>query len=171
MPAAKRELRAVLYGALALFFIISATYRVFDISERVSELRRGADYVRDPFDIDLPNWELQGVESEAAQAGLQRGDTIRAINGQPVRPTGIDLWRPLRTARAGDRLTVDAVRGPDATGPPVRASVVLQSFRSQPPGRLEVLWMAFVYGILPVICTLLGFWVTAVRVDDRRAWV
>jgi hypothetical protein len=95
MPAAKRELDAVLYGVLALLFIISATYRAFDIAERVRELRNPSEYVRDPFDIDLPGWELQGVEAEADQAGLQRGDTIRAINGQPVRPTGVDLWRPL----------------------------------------------------------------------------
>src|SRR5688500_13508908 len=142
MPPAKRELDAVLYGVLALLFIISATYRVFDITERVRELRSGADYVRDPFDIDLPDWELQGVEREAEEAGLRRGDTIRAINGRPVRPTGVDLWRPLRTARAGDRLTVDAVRGPNATGPPVSASIVLQSFRAQPPGTLELVYLA-----------------------------
>jgi sigma-B regulation protein RsbU (phosphoserine phosphatase) len=171
MPPAKRELSAVLYGVLALLFIISTTYRVFDITERVRELRRGADYVQDPFDIDLPDWELQGVEREAEEAGLSRGDTVRAINGRPVRPTGVDLWRPLRTARAGDRLTVDAVRGPNATGPPVSASIVLQSFRTQPPGTLELVYLALFNVVLPVGITLLGFWVAAVRVGDPRAWV
>jgi sigma-B regulation protein RsbU (phosphoserine phosphatase) len=171
MPAAKRGLDAVLYGVLALLFIISATYRTFDIAERVAELRDITAYVRDPFDIDLPNWELQGVESEAERAGLQRGDTIRALDGQPVRPTGVDLWRPLRKARAGDRLTVDAVRGPNATGPPVRVSIVLERYWPQPPGALEVLAIAFVNGVLPVLGTLVGFWVAAVRVGDRRAWV
>src|SRR5687768_13575876 len=113
MSAAKRGRRStiVLYAALALLFLISATYRAFDIAERVTELRNPAENVRDPFDIDLPGWELQGVEEEAAQAGLSPGDTIQAINGLPVRPTGVDLWRPLRNSRAGDRLTVDAVRG------------------------------------------------------------
>jgi sigma-B regulation protein RsbU (phosphoserine phosphatase) len=171
VPAAKREPRTVLYGALALLFIISATYRAFDISERVAELRHGAEYVRDPFDIDLPGWELQGVESEAEQAGLDRGDTIRAINGRPVRPTGVDLWRPLRHSRAGDRLNVDAVRGPDASGPSISASIVLQPLRPEPPGTLELAAVALVNATLPVVCTLLGFWVAAVRVRDRRAWV
>src|SRR5688500_15201682 len=98
MPAAKRERRStiVLYAALALLFLISATYRVLDITERVGELRHGGEYVRDPFDIDLPDWELEGVEPESEAAGLRRGDTIRAVNGNPVRPTGVDLWRPLR---------------------------------------------------------------------------
>ena len=171
MPAAKRGLDAVLYGVLALLFIISTTYRALDITERVTELRNPNEYVRDPFDIDLPYWELQGVEPEAEQAGLQRGDTIRAINGQPVRPTGVDLWRPLRNSRAGDRLTVDAVRGPDASGPPVRASIVLRPVRTEPPGMIELGATAIVAAILPIACTLLGFWVAAVRVRDPRAWV
>src|SRR5688572_32554491 len=76
MPAAKRERRStiVLYAALALLLLISATYRALDITERVGDLRHGAEYARDPFDIDLPGWELEGVEPEAAAAGLRRGD-------------------------------------------------------------------------------------------------
>src|SRR5687767_6111960 len=171
MPAAKRELGVVLYGALALLFLISATYRAFDISERVADLRYGAEYVGDPFDIDLPGWELEGVEPEAAEAGLRRGDTIRAINGVPVRPTGVDLWRPLRNARVGDRLTVDAVRGPDASGEPFRGAIVLQPQRTGPPSTSEVVGVVVVNVTLPLLCMLLGFWVAAVRVRDPRAWV
>jgi sigma-B regulation protein RsbU (phosphoserine phosphatase) len=171
MPAAKRGLDAVLYGVLALLFTISATYRVLDIAERVAAVRYGAEYAKEPFDIDLPGWELQSVEPEAARAGLLAGDTIRAINGQPVRPTGVDLWRPLRNSRAGDRLSVEAVRGPDASGSPVTASIVLQPVRTDRPGMLELAGTALVAAALPITCTLLGFWVAAVRVRDPRAWV
>jgi sigma-B regulation protein RsbU (phosphoserine phosphatase) len=173
MPAAKRERRStiVLYAALALLFLISATYRALDITERVGDLRHGTGYVRDPFDIDLPDWELEGVEPEAAAAGLQRGDTIRAINGNPVRPTGVDMWRPLRNARPGDRLTVDAVRGPDGSGGPVRAAIVLTPLREGPPSTSELISVSLVNLTLPLLCMLLGFWVAAVRVTDPRAWV
>src|SRR5687767_1755592 len=170
MPAAKRELNAVLYGVLALLFIISATYRILDIAERVGEVRHGAEYAKEPFDIDLPGWQLQSVEPEAARAGLLAGDTIRAINGQPVRPTGVDLWRPLRNSRAGDRLTVEAIRGPAAPGTPVTASIVLQPARTEPRGMLELMANALVAAVLPIACTLLGFWVAAVRIRDPRAW-
>jgi sigma-B regulation protein RsbU (phosphoserine phosphatase) len=171
MPAAKRELRPVLYGALALLFLISAAYRAFDISERVGELVHGAEYARDPFDIDLPHWELQGVEREAEDAGLRRGDTITAIGGRPVRPTGVDLWRPLRASRAGDRMTVEGRRGPDAAGPPFTATIVLEPMRTAPLRVSEIATIALVNMVLPIVCTLLGFWVAAVRVRDPRAWV
>src|SRR5688572_23929978 len=143
MPAAKRERRSTyaLYAALALLFLISATYRALDVTERVAELLHGTEYVRDPFDIDLPEWELEGVEQESAEAGLRRGDTIRAINGNPLRPTGVDLWRPLRKARAGDRLTVDVLRGPDASGEPFRAAVVLSPLRDGAPPRSRAMKM------------------------------
>ena len=173
MPAAKRERRRTyaLYAALALLFLISSTYRVFDTTERVGDLRHGAEYARDPFDIDLPGWELEGVEPEAAAAGLRRGDTIRAVNGNPVRPTGVDLWRPLRNSRAGDRMTVDVVRGPDASGEPFRAVIRLAPLREGAPSTSEVVTVAVVNVTLPLVCMLLGFWVAAVRVSDPRAWV
>ena len=44
---------------------------------------------------------------------------VRTINGRPVRPTGVDLWRPLRQSRAVDRMTVEVRSAPDASGPPV----------------------------------------------------
>src|SRR5688572_13474291 len=173
MPAAKRERRRTyaLYATLALLFLISFTYRALDITERVGDLRHGAEYARDPFDIDLPGWELEGVEPEAAAAGLRRGDTIRAVNGNPVHPTGVDLWRPLRNSRAGDRLTVDVVRGPDASGEPFRAAVVLEPLRAGSPSTSELVSVALVNVTLPLVCMLLGFWVAAVRVGDPRAWV
>ena len=173
MPAAKRERRSTyaLYAALALLFLISVTYRALDMTERVAELRHGTEYVRDPFDIDLPGWEVEGVEPESAEAGLRRGDTIRAINGNPVRPTGVDLWRPLSKSRAGDRLAVDVVRGPDGSGEPFRATVVLRPIRAGSPPTSEMVSVGLVNVTLPILCVLLGFWVAAVRVRDPRAWV
>jgi hypothetical protein len=69
----------ILYAGLALLFLASATYRVLDIAERVGDLRHGGEYVREPFDIDLPEYTLADVEEEAARAGLKRGDRISHI--------------------------------------------------------------------------------------------
>jgi len=94
MPVVLRPLRKpdLLYAGLALLFLVSATYRVLDIAERVGELRHGREYVREPFDIDLPEYTLQGVEEEAARAGLKRGDRIVSINGRQMHYSGTDLW-------------------------------------------------------------------------------
>jgi hypothetical protein len=53
----------MLLGFLALLFLISATYRVLDISERIGELRHGREFAREPFDVDLPRYDLMGGPS------------------------------------------------------------------------------------------------------------
>jgi membrane-associated protease RseP (regulator of RpoE activity) len=130
MPVALHPLRThhLLYASLALLFLVSATYRVLDIAERVGELRHGREYVREPFDVDLPEYTLADVEDEAARAGLKRGDQIVSINGRPMHYSGTDLWVPLRAARAGDPLTVEATRVVDGRPATSTASIVLRPF-------------------------------------------
>jgi sigma-B regulation protein RsbU (phosphoserine phosphatase) len=161
----------VLYAALALLFLISATYRVIQIAEGVGELRNGREYVRDPFDIDLPEYVLVAVEEEAARAGLARGDRIVGINGRPIHYSGTDLWVPLRAARAGDRLAVEATRVVDGRSTTRSASIVLQPMRSGAPTALEVASFLVLNVTMPIVCMALGFWVAAVRVRDARAWL
>jgi hypothetical protein len=61
----------LLWSLLVLLFLISATYRVLDIRERVGELRQGREFVREPFNVDLPLYDLVDVEEEAARVGLR----------------------------------------------------------------------------------------------------
>jgi sigma-B regulation protein RsbU (phosphoserine phosphatase) len=160
-----------LYACLALLFLISATYRVLDISERVGELRHGREYVRDPFDIDLPEYTIAGVEEEATRAGLKRGDRIGSINGRQMHYSGTDLWVPLRAARAGDPLSVEATRMVDGRQATSTASIVLQPQRPLAPTVLEVASVLLLNVTMPVVCMALGFWVAAVRIRDGRAWL
>lgn len=51
-------------------------------------------------------------DSPAAEAGLQEGDIITAVNGEPV-STPRDLVQAVRTADAGDTLTLDITRNGD----------------------------------------------------------
>ena len=102
-----RVSRKVLYSLLACFFAIVANYRYFDFTERLGDLLHGQEHVREPFDIDLPEFSLSGVNPEAEVAGLRPGDVLRTIAGRPVRHLVADLWVPLRNARAGDALRVD----------------------------------------------------------------
>ncbi len=173
MPVALRPLRKpyLLYAGLALLFLVSATYRVLDIAERVGELRHGREYVREPFDIDLPEYTLSGVEDEAASAGLKRGDRIVGINGRQMHYSGTDLWVPLRAARAGDPLRVEATRIVDGRPATKTASIVLQPQRQLAPTALEVASVLLLNVTMPIICMAIGFWVAGVRTRDGRAWL
>ena len=162
---------ALAYGALLLLFAIVATYRVLDFTERVGDLVHGDVHAREPFDLDLPEFRLVSVEAEAAEAGLKPNDVVQRINGVPVRHTGADLWLPLRAASAGDRMTVEVMRPDAPNGSHVTASIVLRPIRTGPVPLLELAGFAVVNVAMPLVCTVLGFWVAAVRVRDRRAWL
>ena len=142
-----------------------------EVSDHISELRHGQVLVRAPFSIDPPHYNLSAVEEEASRAGLKPGDLITRINDQPVDFTGTDLWAPLRAARAGDRLAVEATRVVNGRPSVVGASIVLQPLRAGDPSAVEVTRFA-VNGLLtPLVCTALGFWVAAARIRDTRAWL
>jgi sigma-B regulation protein RsbU (phosphoserine phosphatase) len=160
-----------LYAALALFFLIVAAYRALDFNERLGDLLYGQVHVREPFDIDLPEFTLSGVNPEAAEAGLRMGDLVRRIDGQSVRGLIADLWVPLRQARAGDLLRVDVWRPGTPEDAVQTASVRLRPLRDGPASLAD--WAGFVVvGVgLPLFCTVLGFWVAFARVTDARAWL
>jgi sigma-B regulation protein RsbU (phosphoserine phosphatase) len=161
----------LLWGLLALIFLISATYRVLDISEWVYGLRLGRELVRDPFRIDLPHPGIDSLLPEADLAGLKPGDQLSRINGEPFRYRGNELWAALRAARPGDRLTVEATRVVNGQGSPMQASIVLQPLRPGAPSVVELTNFAVLNTLLPIACTVLGFWVAAIRVRDIRAWL
>ncbi len=158
------------YTVLGLLFVVVAVYRVIDFTERLGDLIYGQVHVREPFDIDLPEFNLTGVEPEAAAAGLRAGDVVVAINGERVHATPADLWVPIYKATAGDRLAVDVVR-PSENRRPVAASIVLNPIRTGAPTAVEIAGFAILNVLLPLTCTVLGFWVAAARVTDRRAWL
>lgn len=160
-----------LYGLLALLFVVSATYRVLDIAEHIAELRYGREFVRAPFALEPPHYNLTRLEEEASRAGLKPGDEITRINDRRVNYTGTDLWVPLRVARAGDRLLVEATRAANGQPSTVKASVVLEPLRTGEPSAVEVTQLFVNRMLTPLVCTALGFWVVAVRVRDVRAWL
>ena len=158
------------YAVLLLLFAVVAVYRVIDFTERLGDLVYGHIHVREPFDIDLPEFSLTSVEPEAAEAGLRAGDVVVAINGARVHATPADLWVPIYKATAGDRLAVEAVRSGEA-GRRLTASIVLRPIRTGAPSALEIAGFVILSVALPLSCTVLGFWVVAARVTDRRAWL
>jgi len=161
----------VLYGVLALFFALVASYRFFDFTERLGDLLHGQEHVREPFDVDMPEFRLSDVNAEAAEAGLKAGDVVRGIAGRPVRYLIADLWVPLRKASAGDPLAIEFWRPGTPETAVQNATVRLRPIREGAVPAVE--WVAFAISnvALPLCCTLLGFWVAAVRPTDSRSWL
>jgi sigma-B regulation protein RsbU (phosphoserine phosphatase) len=118
------------------------------------------DYPNCPLQLGSP-WPTIVAEGIAArEAGLRKGDRVLAIAGRP--PAGFqDLQVAVRGRHPGDVLPIVVQRD----GRPVefhpRLSPVLM--------RHGVILATFL--LLPWFCIALGFWVVAVRVHDKLAWL
>lgn len=158
------------YAALIVLFLISLTYRARDTVDRVDEMRHGSAFARLPFNADLPEFAIGEVQPEAQAAGLGTGDVIVGVEGRPLQGLA-DLFGPLRDRRAGERLTIQV----ELTTPagPVRrtASIELQPMRPGRPTASDWLFFAVVNLAMPYLCMALGFWVAAVRIRHKQAWL
>lgn len=165
MPGANRGSRAPIlaWTALAVLLAVSLTHRLRDTDDRLDELRRGSVVVRLPVDIDLPQFTVSEVQPEAAAAGLRVGDAISGVAGRPADSLA-HVFAPFREARAGDRVAVQLASG-------TTASVELKPLRDGPPSTYDTLYFALVDVAKPYVCLALGFWVAAVRIRRRDAWI
>jgi sigma-B regulation protein RsbU (phosphoserine phosphatase) len=168
MTLAKDRVR--LYVALALLLVVALTYRVRDTVDRFDEAVRGDQIARIPFDIDLPKFTVTELEPEAQAAGLMLQDLIVGVAGRPLRGMN-DLVPPLRRAAPGDAFAIDLESMRASARVRRTASIVLQPMRPGPPSAYD--WTRFAIGnvALPYLCLALGFWVAAVRIRDKLAWL
>jgi len=161
-----------LYAALAVVFIVASTTLVLDISDTLDVRWHATEYARPPFYLGDSNWGVVGLQPEAERAGVKFADALLAVNGRPIEGF-IDYYGPIGTARAGERIQVQ-VRSPEAGSAPRDLTIPFQPFRSptEPePGLGERLRFVLQTIVLPVVCLSLGFWVAAVRIRDRSAWL
>jgi sigma-B regulation protein RsbU (phosphoserine phosphatase) len=170
MPAEKRWLtRRRLYVLLFLILAISLTHRLRYGVDLAGFVLAG-DVARDPFDLRLPAFEITGLEPESEAAGLRVGDLIVEVEGRPLDGAAV-FYRTLRELGVGDRLTLtvqtETPRGPERN----IASIDLQSLFGEQPS--AALWanLLFISLVIPFSCMALGFWVAAVRIQDKLAWL
>jgi S1-C subfamily serine protease len=91
-------------------------------------------------------------ESLAAEAGLQTGDVIVAVNGQAT-PTAADIARLLQTAKSGDSIRARVVRGQTTTAimiPLVGGSVAAAKPKLEPAADQVAVQRAGAAGQLPL---------------------
>ena len=160
-----------LYAALAAVFLLASTTYVRDISDNVDVRRHATEYARPPFYLGDANWGLVAIQPEADTAGVRFGDTLLAVSGRAIEGF-VDYYGTVRKARAGDQLQVQ-VRAPGAEEKR-DLTIAFQPYRlpTEPaPGFGERLRFVLQTIVLPVVCLSLGFWVAAVRIHDRSAWL
>jgi phosphoserine phosphatase RsbU/P len=161
------------YVALAALFLLTVSVLGQRAYDRFDVVRHSDEYARPPFYLGDANWGAIALQPEAEAAGLKYGDAVLAVNGHPV-DGFVVYYGALARANAGDRLVVQ-VRSADSSEGPVRpVSIALRAYRDDSataPGFSSYLMPLLQSLALPAVCIALGFWVVAVRIGDRSAWL
>ena len=169
-PGRSQTVAYVILGALFLLSVAALGERAYD---RFDTLRHADQYVRPPFYLGDANWGAIGLQPEAEAAGLKYSDAVLAVNGHPV-DGFIVYYGALAQARPGEQLGVQ-VRSSDSSDDRVRnVSIALRPYRdgsATAPGFSTYATALMQSLALPAVCIALGFWVAAVRIGDRSAWL
>lgn len=156
---AKRSI--FLYAALAVCFAISWSYQALYLTEFVRTRPTDIPF----FAIAANTDKVSGVSTEASHFGLQVGDELLAVNGQPYTGTAI-LGELRRNARVN--VPVILTIRPKSTAAEETLVLPVRSNRI----RLWNLASGLLLQVfLPVFCLLLGFWVAFLRPRDPMAWL
>lgn len=157
---------------LALWVLASLGYWAAQIADLWQMQVHWDQRVQVPFGYDSDSRLIHrnGLEPEAAAAGIAAGDRLEQLNGTPF--TGKAQWLTiLAESHPGDILDVGFSR-PDGS----QGTATLTLVRIPPPhtrlSPLMVFWENFlVIGLLTLLCQLTGYWVVFSRPTDRNAWL
>ena len=151
------------YCVLAFLFTITVAYEAPYLHDILWETTRTVPF----FSIQTATDRVDVVTTEAAQAGIHRGDEVLSIDGRPYR--GLADWaRPFADAPIGSSIAV-VLRSSDPTHPGERT--VALPVKAIPVDVWRLVVGLVLYFLLPAICMLLGFWVAFQRPRDPMAWL
>jgi phosphoserine phosphatase RsbU/P len=153
------------YALLALVAVLALSHFYVGFVENYEILRHGQTRVRFPFYSSLDRVII--VLPEAKAAGLQAGDIVRTINGQPFSGQLV-LTRALREGRVGQPLPITWDR-PDNPAT-LHGSIVMTPEREGPaPAWAWLLRGIFLF--VPLVLLLTGLWVVLARPRNPHAWL
>jgi sigma-B regulation protein RsbU (phosphoserine phosphatase) len=151
------------YAVLAIVFVIAVAVQGMFTWDLIQDLR--LNYAASPLELGSPWPTVTRVGSEAEAAGLQLGDRVVSIGGRS--PAGLkDLAAAVRGARPGQSILISAER----EGKVADYRVVLSASRQTVPA-IDWVVAGVVWFLIPVLCIGVGFWVSAARPLDVRAWL
>ncbi len=155
---------------LALVALAGILYWSADTRDRFELGLHLDQHARDSFDMDADTHQITDVKPEAARAGVAKGMTVESLNGAPY--TGLAQWKEIvRPAAPGEALIV-GFRRPD--GSEGSATITLAAIEAPPgaPIGLGPTWRSFLlFGLMPLLCMLIGYWVVFAKPDEPNAWL
>ena len=155
---------------LALVALAGILYWAADTRDRF-ELGLHLDrHARDPFKMNFDTRQVTSLEAEAERAGLVKGATIESLNGAPY--TGQAQWAEIvNPAAPGEQITV-TFRRPDGSSGTAQITLATQQPLPGLPIGLGQVWRSFLlFGLMPFICMLIGYWVVFAKPDEPNAWL
>ena len=128
-------------------------------------------HARAPFTIEFDTRQVTSLQAEAERAGLIKGATIQSLNGAPY--TGEAQWdEVIDPAAPGESLTVDFRRPDGSSGTAVITLAVQPPLPGVRGGFVQIFFQSFLlFGLMPLICMLIGYWVVFVKPDEPNAWL
>ena len=143
---------------LAIVFAVTMAVQIPFTVDVAQSLTSG--YHKLPFWVGDPWPTITSVDKSGVEAGLRAGDRLVTLDGRPIESPQ-EFYPAVRAKEVGEPAVVSARRD----GRVADARVTVQGVR---------LWAPFAYTalvFLPWLSLALGFWVTASRPRDGRAWM
>lgn len=159
-----------IYLVLALVVLAGLTYWATDTHNRFEMGLHLEQHSRDPFKIDANTRKIVSLEPEAERAGLVKGALIESLNGAPY--TGEAQWAAIANPGKPGELVFVGFRRPDGS---IGGSLITLIAGQPQPGAAqglgETLQQFVLFGLLPLLCMLIGYWVVFTKPREPNAWL
>jgi phosphoserine phosphatase RsbU/P len=155
---------------LVLVAIAGLTYWSTDTRDRFEAGLRLDQHARSPFGFNADTRQITSVEQEAEHAGVVKGDVIEGLNGTPY--TGQAQWEEIvNPASPGEQLSVDFKRPDGSSGAATITLAPLTWGIGSPHGLSQTSQAFLLFGLMPLLCMVIGYWVVFVKPDEPNAWL
>lgn len=168
MPMRSKNSR-LLYSLLGLYVLVSMTYFMANMSGFIDNYFNLHQRPQTPLTFDIDTLKITSVRPEAKMAGLAKGDVLISVNDKAYAGNAHWLTLVRNQLHPGDRFQV-TVRKPDGT---INKADFLLTGRSKDdrPSFREWSGILLLFGLPPLVCLLIGYWVVAARPSDPLAWL
>ncbi len=165
----QRKTSRALYALLALYVVASMTFYLANVSGFIDNYFDLHHRVITPLTFDVDSFRITSLRPETAKAGIVKDDVLLGFNGKPYAGQAQWLDSIRNQLHPGDKLQLK-VRKPNGAILNTEFTLVGRSRSDKPPFHLGATLLLF-FGIPPLACLLIGYWVVAARPRDPFAWL